>query len=98
MCLTRHRVSKCAQHNGLDKLSIQNLKIRVTRYPCGSRDKAESRPDTKLPVSINSVLSEAKQTVELHRERAHRVLTLQFGHCNENPIIYLTGEGAGRLQ
>lgn len=54
MCLTRHRVSKCAQHNGLDKLSIQNLKIRVTRYPCGSRDKAESRPNTKLPVSINS--------------------------------------------
>lgn len=94
MCLTRHRVSKCAKHNGLHKLSIQNLKIRVTRYPCGSRDKAESHPNTKLPVSINSVLSEAKLTVDLQREMADRVLTPQFGHSNENPIIYLTREGA----
>lgn len=80
MCLISHRVSKYAQHNGLHKLSIQSLKIRVTRYPCGSRDKAEACPhtktQTKLPhiMSINSALMEAKQPVELHRETADGVL------------------------
>lgn len=94
-----HRVSKDAQHNGPHKLSIHNLKIRVTRQPYGGRDKAAN---TKLPriLSVNSVLSQAKQPVELHRETAERVLTPPsipklFDHSNENQITYLTEGGGG---
>lgn len=88
-CFIRHRVSKRAQHNGQQKLSFQNLKIRVTRYPCGSRDKAESSPTKAFYTSINPVHSEAKQPVEFHGETADGVLTPQFNRSNENPIIYL---------
>lgn len=77
MCFMSHRVSKCARHNGLHKLSIQNPKIRVTRYPCGSRDKEHAQTQTVPPriMSINPELSEAGRDVEPHREAADGVLT-----------------------
>lgn len=40
---------------------------------------------------MNSVLSEAKQPVELHTETAD--IPPLFDHSNENPIIYLTEGG-----
>lgn len=44
----RHRVSKCARHNGVRKLLTDALKIIVTRCPCGSSDKTQLYHNTKL--------------------------------------------------
>lgn len=80
----RHRASKSARHDDGCKLYSHVLKMRATRCPCGSRDNAELYRNTKPPVSASPG----------PRVAAKRVLTLQFNHSNESPVIDF-GAGAG---
>lgn len=72
--------------------------MRVTRYPCGSRDKTKITPSPTQ--SFKSGVLEAKQPVVLHRETADRVLTTHFDHltggeeqsCRCNELLHTGSE------